>query len=74
MVKSDDGTWDQSQMHVVEELKRLNHWLGQLNETQQRMREDIASLKVKAGAWGFVAGLIPVLIALGVAAASRGKP
>jgi len=61
-----DDTWEESQMHVIEELKRLNKCYNQLAADIGNIREDIAGLKVKSGLWGLLGGLIPVVLALGI--------
>jgi hypothetical protein len=39
---------------------------SKLNDRISDLRVDIATLKVKAGIWGLIGGVIPVLITLGV--------
>lgn len=61
--------------------KLLIHRLDELSEGQTALRgdvaglrEDMVALKLKAGLWGAFAGLIPVLIALGIALAVKVWP
>jgi len=62
----DDGSngWNEWSRHVLAELRRLNDWCERLTETQQKILTEIATLKVKAGVWGAIAGLIPVVITI----------
>ncbi len=53
------------------ELERLSRWLGTLAEGQQKIRIEIATLKVKATAWGLLGGAIPVAILLAVEVLKR---
>lgn len=46
---------------MFEEIKRR---LDKIEDLQLRTREDIAALKVKAGIWGLLGGLLPVVIGL----------
>lgn len=48
--------------------------IGDLRETVGSMCESVAGLRVRAGAWGAIAGLIPVVIALGIALARSFLP
>lgn len=48
-------------------LDTVNEDINELKKDSVKMKEDIADLKTKAGVWGAVAGLIPVLVALGIA-------
>lgn len=56
--------WDQWSRHVLAELRRLAD--GQEKQTEEigATRADIAALKVKAGIWGAIGGMLiagPVL-------------
>lgn len=48
-----------------EELEILKY---ELHEVKLQYATDIAQLKIQAGVWGALAGLVPVVLALGVAA------
>ena len=61
--KQENG-WDQWSKHVLAELKRHNEWCNQLADTQTTILVQVSALKVKSGIWGFIAGAIPVAIAL----------
>ena len=60
----DINGWTEWGKHVLLELERLNTCYEKLIREQGKTREEIASLKVKAGVWGLVAGCIPVAIAI----------
>ena len=60
MAKYGEGdNWGEWKAHV---LKKLDD----LQERQIQMHADISALKVKAGIWGVLGGLIPSVIAIGV--------
>jgi hypothetical protein len=60
--------WNEWSKYVLKELERLNDNYEALQKdfTQQiqEVKIEIATLKVKAGVWGLIAGAIPVAIAL----------
>ena len=56
--------WSQWKQHVLAELQRLNEASAQQNALLMQMHVELAGLKVRAGVWGAVAGLIPGLVAL----------
>jgi hypothetical protein len=58
--------WDQWQKHVLAELHRFNDWLKDLTREQQKIRTNIATLNVKAGAWGLLGGVAAVLALVAV--------
>ena len=43
---------------------QLSKRLDRIEDLQLKTREDIAALKVKAGIWGLLGGLLPVVLAL----------
>ena len=59
-----DNGWHEWSKYVLKELERMNKWMGEIQRTCNAQRVDIATLKVKAGVWGLLGGLIPVLILL----------
>ena len=59
----DDDGWTQWSKFVLKELERLNHCYEQIQKDITKVREDIAMLRVKAGVWGALAGLVPGIIA-----------
>ena len=65
--KSNPGTengWQEWGKHVLAELERLNKQGEEQTRIVMALREDIAGLKVKAGIWGLVGGMLPALAAL----------
>lgn len=60
----DGDDWDQWRNHVLSELRRLGETCEDIQKSLVHVRSDIATLKVKAGAWGLVAGCVPVAIML----------
>lgn len=64
--------WGEYTRLTARELERLEKALKEANEKLDRIRTDdmslvkveIATLKVKAGMWGAVAGAIPALVAI----------
>lgn len=46
---------------VLAEQDRQNDCILELTKGQTQLRIDVAVLKVKAGVWGFLAGLLPSL-------------
>lgn len=62
------NNWNEWQNHVLAELKRLNrnveHFKEKNEEEHVELFTSIATLKVKAGVWGAIAGLIPGSVAL----------
>ncbi len=49
-----------------DQLLRLEAKIDDIREEIIHCRIDIATLKVKAGIWGALAGLVPVVIGLGL--------
>jgi hypothetical protein len=63
MPATKDG-WSEWGRHVLAELERLNLAIDGLDTKLTTVLTDIAVLKIKAGVWGLVGGLIPVTIGL----------
>ena len=59
----EDG-WDQWAKFVLKELERLNANYETLRGEVGKVHTEIATLKVKAGAWGAIGAAIPVLALL----------
>lgn len=59
--------WGEYRRAVIGKLATIDTRLEKIETTQIGMREDLAALKIKSGIWGLVGGLIPVLVALGIA-------
>ncbi len=60
---SDNG-WDEWRKFVLMELKRSNKSHESTGQRLEVISKDIVALKVKAGVWGLVGGLIPVALLL----------
>lgn len=58
--------WIEYRKLVLQQLQDLNKSVAGLREDQTKMRESIAGLNVKSGAWGVVGGAIPVVIAVAI--------
>jgi len=56
-----DG-WSAYEKLVLDKLDSLEQGLEELRGEVVSVRIDVATLKVKAGIWGGVAGMIPALI------------
>lgn len=60
--------WNEWSKYVLKELERLNdNYEGLQKDFTKQIQEvkvEIATLQVKAGVWGLLAGAIPVAIAL----------
>ena len=60
------GDWNEWRELVLSELAELKKGQDRLEEGQTLTRIDVAQLKVKAGLWGGLAGLVPGAIAVAV--------
>ena len=56
--------WNQYQKLVMDKLTEHDEKFTSIEEKLVKLQVDLATLKVKAGVWGGVAGLIPVVIAI----------
>lgn len=54
-----DNGWDQWKQRVLFQLEQQAKGIEKLHEGQAIMSVEIARLQVKAGVWGFAAGLLP---------------
>ena len=59
-----ENGWSLYQKLVVDKLDDHDGKFTSIEDKLTKIQVDIATLKVKAGVWGGVAGLIPVVIAL----------
>ena len=57
-------SWEQYQKLVMDKLSEHDEKFTSIENKLISLQVDIATLKVKAGVWGGVAGLIPVVIAV----------
>jgi hypothetical protein len=56
--------WNQYQKLVMDKLTEHDEKFTSIEDKLVKLQVDLATLKVKAGVWGGVAGLIPVVIAI----------
>ena len=59
-----ENGWSQYQKLVVDKLDDQDSKFTSIEDKLTKIQVDIATLKVKAGVWGGIAGLIPVVIAI----------
>jgi len=57
-------SWDQYQKLVIDKLNEHDSKFTVLENKLTRIQIDIATLKVKAGVWGGIAGLVPVVLGI----------
>ena len=72
MASVDGNGWSIYEKLVMDKLDEHDARFGNVDEMLTQVRVDIATLKVKAGVWGGIGGLIPVVIALVMFFASKG--
>jgi hypothetical protein len=63
-MNTQNNGWQEWSKHVLLELERLNSCYEKLDGKINTMREDIATLKVKAGLWGAIGAAIPTVSAV----------
>ena len=56
--------WDQYQKLVKDKLGEHDEKFTSIESKLMKIQVDLATLKVKAGVWGGLAGMIPVVIAI----------
>ena len=61
---AENNGWSQYQKLVVDKLDDHDGKFTSIEDKLTKIQVDLATLKVKAGVWGGVAGLIPVVIAI----------
>ncbi len=67
-----ENGWGEWSKYVLKELERLNSCYDGINTQLGRVREEIATLKVKASIWGALGGCLPILIILAIKFIERG--
>ena len=72
MASVDGNGWSIYEKLVMDKLDEHDARFGNVEEMLTQVRVDIATLKVKAGLWGGIGGLIPVVIALVMFFACKG--
>lgn len=59
---NDQESWDNWRKHVLSEIKRINENAHTIQEGVLGLKIEIAKLEVKAGVWGLLGGIIPVVV------------
>ena len=70
---ADINGWDQYQKLVMDKLDEHDGKFSNIESKLTQIQIDIATLKVKAGVWGGVAGLVPVILGLVLFFATQAK-
>ena len=65
--------WSQYEKMVIEKLDNHDGKFGVIDSKLTQIQIDIATLKVKAGVWGGIAGLVPVVLGLVLFYATQAK-
>ena len=61
---ADDNGWSKYEKMVIEKLDDHDDKFTGIEDKLTQIQVDIATLKVKAGVWGGIGGLIPAVIAI----------
>ena len=61
---ADDNGWSKYEKMVIEKLDDHDQKFTGIEDKLTQIQVDIATLKVKAGVWGGIGGLIPAVIAI----------
>ena len=61
---ADDNGWSKYEKMVIEKLEDHDDKFNGIEDKLTQIQVDIATLKVKAGVWGGIGGLIPAIIAI----------
>ena len=59
-----DNGWSKYEKMVIDKLDHHDTRFGLIESKLTQIQIDIATLKVKAGVWGGIAGLVPVVLGL----------
>ena len=73
MASVDANGWSKYEKLVMDKLDEHDDRFGNVENKLTQIQVDIATLKVKAGVWGGIGGLVPVVIALVMFFASKGS-
>ena len=60
----EQNDWSKYEQLVLSELKRISRDVTDIYSHVDKLREEVAALKVKSGVWGLLGGTIPVIIAV----------
>ena len=69
----DNNGWSRYEKMVMEKLDDHDDKFGLIENKLTQIQVDIATLKVKAGVWGGIAGLVPVVLGLVLFYATQAK-
>ena len=61
---AEDNGWSKYEKMVIEKLDDHDDKFNGIEDKLTQIQVDIPTLKVKAGVWGGIGGLIPVVIAI----------
>ena len=61
---AEDNGWSKYEKMVIEKLDDHDDKFNGIENKLTQIQVDIATLKVKAGVWGGIGGLIPAVIAI----------
>ena len=61
---AEDNSWSKYEKMVIDKLDDHDDKFGLIENKLTQIQLDIATLKVKAGVWGGIAGLVPVVLGL----------
>ena len=61
---ADIDSWSKYEMMVIDKLDEHGNKFNDIENKLTQIQVDIATLKVKAGIWGGIAGLVPVVLGL----------
>ena len=64
LIMADINGWDQYQKLVMDKLDEHDGKFSNIESKLTQIQIDIATLKVRAGVWGGIAGLVPVVLGL----------
>ena len=59
-----DNGWSKYEKMVIDKLDHHDTRFGLIENKLTQIQVDIATLKVKAGVWGGIAGLVPVVLGI----------
>ena len=61
---SKNGSWEENRKLICDSLKRHEQKQELILTEITNIKIEVTKLQMKAGVWGFLAGLLPVLIAI----------
>ena len=69
----EDNGWSKYEKLVIDKLDDHDDKFSTIENKLTQIQVDIATLKVKAGVWGGIAGLVPVVLGLVLFYATEAK-